>query len=82
MRFNFFLYVFDIRFIHNFNRQHRPYKLKMNHFADVTDKEMQKYKGLLNESYHDNSAKKFVPPKIDVEVTPIPKTLDWREYGM
>lgn len=71
----------NLRFIHNFNRQHRPYKLKMNHFADVTDKEMQKYKGLLNESYHDNSAKKFVPPKIDVEVTPIPKTLDWREYG-
>ena len=54
----------------------------MNHFADLTDKEMHHYKGLLNESFHDNEAKQFIPPVIDTDVTPIPKSLDWREYGI
>ncbi|XP_047134693.1 uncharacterized protein LOC100204117 isoform X2 [Hydra vulgaris] len=71
----------NVRFINTINRQHLPYKLHVNHFADVTDNEMQRYKGLLNESYNDINAKKFEPPNIDFSVTPIPRKLDWREYG-
>ena len=43
---------------------------------------MNLYKGLLNESYQDNKAKKFMPPNIDFSITPIPLKLDWREYGI
>jgi len=71
----------NLRFINTLNRQHLTYKLQVNHFADATDKEMNRYKGLLNESYQDETALKFEPPKIDLAITPIPSSLDWREYG-
>ena len=70
-----------LRYINTLNRQHLGFKLHVNHFADTTEKEMDHYKGLLNESYQDNQARQFKPPEIDLAITPIPDTLDWREYG-
>ena len=48
----------------------------------MTEKEVGQYKGLLDEpegTY--NGGKKFKIPHIDFANTPIPKSLDWREYG-
>ena len=48
----------------------------------MTEKEVGQYKGLLDEpegTY--NGGKKFKIPHIDFANTPMPKSLDWREYG-
>ena len=54
----------------------------MNKFADMTEKEVNQYTGLLDEpdgTY--NGGKRFKIPNIDFANTPIPKSLDWREFG-
>jgi len=72
----------NMRFINSHNRKHLGYNLKLNKFADMTEKEVGQYKGLLDEpegTY--NGGKKFKIPHIDFANTPMPKSLDWREYG-
>ena len=75
-------FSFLYRFVNALNRQHLSYKLKLNKFADMTDKEVDRYKGLLNEPEETyNGGKKLHVPDIDFSSTPIPEMLDWREYG-
>eukprot|EP00795_Rhopilema_esculentum_P007454 gene7454-13220_t len=72
----------NMRFINSHNRKHLGYSLKMNKFADMTEKEVSLYTGLLDEpegTY--NGGKRFKIPDIDFAHTPIPESLDWREYG-
>eukprot|EP00112_Aurelia_sp_Birch-Aquarium-sp1_P017337 Seg4002.5 transcript_id=Seg4002.5/GoldUCD/mRNA.D3Y31 product="Counting factor associated protein D" protein_id=Seg4002.5/GoldUCD/D3Y31 len=72
----------NMRFINSHNRRHLGYSLKMNKFADMTEKEVNQYTGLLDEpdgTY--NGGKRFKIPNIDFANTPIPKSLDWREFG-
>ena len=48
----------------------------------MTEKEVGQYKGLLDEpdgTY--NGGKQFEIPDIDFGSTPIPTSLDWRDYG-
>lgn len=53
----------------------------MNHFGDVTEKEMTQYKGLLNDSQKDDHAKPFTAPIVRHASHIIPISLDWRDYG-
>ena len=73
--------IMMFRFINTRNRQNISYRLKMNHFGDVTDKEMTHYKGLLNDSRKDNESKPFVAPNLHTASHLIPLSLDWRDYG-
>ena len=48
----------------------------------MTEKEVGQYTGLLDEpdgTY--NGGKQFTIPHIDFANTPIPQSLDWRDYG-
>jgi len=53
----------------------------LNHFADISEEEMNHYRGLLNESYVDKDATLFKPPALNFSTISVPKSLDWRKYG-
>lgn len=74
---------FYYRFIKSRNRQHLTYKLKPNHMADLTTKEIEKRKGLLHGTNDDskNGGKPFVLSVKDKGVA-LPEHVDWRKAGM
>ena len=57
------------------------YTLKLNHMADVTDKEFQKNKGLLKEEEKTgNGGLKFALSDRDTNKK-LPSTVDWNKAG-
>lgn len=73
---------FFSRFIKSRNRQHLTYKLKPNHMADLTAKEIEKRKGLLHDAIgsNENGGKPFVLSVKDRGVA-LPEHVDWRKAG-
>ena len=58
--------------------------MEPNELSDVTDDEFEMYKGLLiDPSGGDEVLKKQEIPEARLKIpqTPLPNTLDWREYG-
>lgn len=83
MPFSFTLYL---RFISSKNRAALNFTLAPNELSDVTDDEFEMYKGLLIDpgGGDDETLKKQEIPeaRFNTPDTPLPKCLDWREYGM
>ena len=50
------LSVLLFRYIRSINRKNLPYKLSINHFADLTDDEFSTYKGLINDDDADDDS--------------------------
>lgn len=77
-------YNFYRRFISSKNRAALNFTLVPNELSDVTDDEFEMYKGLLiDPGGGDEGLKKQEIPeaRLNIPNTPLPKSLDWREYG-
>lgn len=80
-RFNVFKH--NVKFIHNFNKEDQPYKLKINKFADMTNHEFKSayasskidHHRILRGHVHGNTS--FMYEK----VTTVPTSVDWRKNG-
>ena len=55
---------------------HLGYKLRSNHLMDLTDEELHKHKGLLNDQHVFNGGIPFQPKSDN-----FPSTVDWRKQG-
>ncbi|XP_058968750.2 counting factor associated protein D [Pocillopora verrucosa] len=75
----------NMRFISSKNRAALNFTLAPNELSDVTDDEFEMYKGLLIDpgGGDDETLKKQEIPeaRFNTPDTPLPKCLDWREYG-
>ncbi|XP_048583026.1 pro-cathepsin H isoform X2 [Nematostella vectensis] len=74
------IYKHNFRFISSKNRQNLSYKLKTNHLADLTEKEVQRTNGLLDDATKCTHAQSL---HFDLAkaLHKIPVKLDWRDYG-
>ncbi|KZV36969.1 hypothetical protein F511_27706 [Dorcoceras hygrometricum] len=80
-RFNVF--KANIHYVHNFNKKNKPYKLKLNKFADMTNHEFRSvYSGskvrhhrMLQGSLRGNETFMYV------NVQDVPPSVDWRKKG-
>ena len=80
----FLLKQFHHRFISSKNRAALNFTLAPNELSDVTENEFEMYKGLLiDPSGGDDGLKKQEIPeaRLTIPTTPLPDSLDWREYG-
>lgn len=81
MRFNVFKHNID--YIHNFNKEDQPYKLKVNKFADMTNHEFRTayasskidHHRVLRGATHRNTD--FMYEKVSA----VPTSVDWRKNG-
>ncbi|XP_071729351.1 cysteine protease Amb a 11.0101-like [Rutidosis leptorrhynchoides] len=80
-RFNVF--KSNVQFVHEGNKQNRPYKLHLNKFADLTQHEFTNTYG--NSKIGHLSALRGMPPPNDnfiyANATNIPKEIDWRNHN-
>lgn len=79
-----FYYNFHHRYINSKNRAALNFTLAPNELSDVTENEFEMYKGLLiDPSGGDEGLKKQEIPeaRLTIPKTPLPDSLDWREYG-
>ncbi|KAI8019552.1 hypothetical protein LOK49_LG04G02209 [Camellia lanceoleosa] len=80
-RFNVFKY--NVHYVHNVNKKDKPYKLKLNKFADMTNHEFKstyagsnvKHHRMLRGSPKGNGT--FIYEKVDM----VPPSVDWRKKG-
>ncbi|KAJ6663430.1 hypothetical protein lerEdw1_009509 [Lerista edwardsae] len=71
-------FTHNMRFVHSKNRANLPYKLALNHLADLTQEEMAVMRGKLR-STTPNKGKPF-PEEMYVGLI-LPESMDWRLYG-
>ena len=74
----------SFRFVHSHNRAQRSYNLDVNHLSDISDEEFEMMKG---QPYPDTPELKKeledIPQlRIKIPTSPLPLSLDWRDYGM
>ena len=72
----------SFRFIHSTNRKNLNFKLSTNHMADVDDEEYIRYRGSKEEPrYVDHHSKQSLMNEDAFNISGVPDTLDWRNYG-
>ncbi|MQL70158.1 hypothetical protein Taro_002438 [Colocasia esculenta] len=73
----------NVRYIHEFNKMGKPYKLGLNKFGDLTPEEFrQKYAGYkIGHSALHHEAPKRSQLFSHVNVTDVPPSVDWRTRG-
>ncbi|KAK2151582.1 hypothetical protein LSH36_358g01013 [Paralvinella palmiformis] len=69
----------NVRFIHSKNRAGLSYKLRVNHLADMTEKELAVMRGYRPSLRKDSGAIPF--DKMAISITKVPAYVDWRLYG-
>ena len=69
------------RFIKSRNRQHLGYTLKPNHLTDMTEKEVEREKGLLKANHEALIGGAMFHVPLGDENRDPPETLDWRQRG-
>ncbi|XP_028394716.1 uncharacterized protein LOC114518884 [Dendronephthya gigantea] len=72
------IYRHNLRFINSRNRMHLGYKLSSNHLMDMTDEELHKQKGLLQDE-GENISNGGVP--FEPLSNYFPPSVDWRKQG-
>ena len=77
-----------IRYIHSMNRKNKHFKLKTNHFADMSHDEVDSHVGSMTKFDPRNHAgvkqlHKHNPVYVGSAPKPldVPEELDWRDYG-
>ncbi|KAJ4841168.1 hypothetical protein Tsubulata_030193 [Turnera subulata] len=79
-RFNVFKQ--NLEHIHRANQQDRPYKLKLNRFADMTNHEfMQHYGGSKVSHYRQLHGPRRTTSFMHENTTDLPSSVDWRKNG-
>lgn len=78
-RFNVFKY--NVQYIHKVNQMDKPYKLKLNKFADMTNHEFKT--GFDSKIQHFRALKgeRRTTPFRHEKTTDPPPSIDWRQYG-
>ncbi|XP_046857407.1 LOW QUALITY PROTEIN: cathepsin K-like [Xenia sp. Carnegie-2017] len=72
----------NLRFIHSTNRKNLNFKLSTNHMADVDHVEYVRYHGSKEEHrYYNHHSNQKMMNDIAVNLTGVPLSLDWRDYG-
>ncbi|XP_066494604.1 digestive cysteine proteinase 2-like [Tiliqua scincoides] len=71
-------FTHNMRFVHSKNRANLPFKLALNHLADLTQEEMAVMRGKLKST----TPNKGLPfPKETYVGLILPESMDWRMYG-
>lgn len=80
-RFNVF--KANVQYVHNFNKKDKPYKLKLNKFADMTTHEFKSLYASSKIKHHRmlQGASRASPSFNYANVTDIPPSVDWRAKG-
>ncbi|XP_057293045.1 uncharacterized protein LOC130621724 isoform X2 [Hydractinia symbiolongicarpus] len=82
------IFKHNIRYIHSHNRKNESFKLKENHFLDMSkeelavyhgslEKDTKKHKGIIDIAKHEKHTERSSPPNED----DIPDEVDWRDFG-
>ncbi|CAH9111180.1 unnamed protein product [Cuscuta epithymum] len=80
-RFNVF--KSNVDYVHNFNKKDKPYKLKLNKFADMTNHEFRRTYADAKIKHHRllQGASRARPSFQYANVTDVPASVDWRAKG-
>ncbi|KAG9445528.1 hypothetical protein H6P81_011656 [Aristolochia fimbriata] len=79
-RFNVF--KANVHFIHQFNNKDKPYKLKLNRFADLTNNEFRtSYAGSRVSHHRMFKGNRRATGFVHENVTRVPASVDWRKTG-
>ncbi|KAJ7304260.1 hypothetical protein JRQ81_011800 [Phrynocephalus forsythii] len=71
-------FTHNMRFVHSKNRANLPFKLALNHLADLTQEEIAVMRGKLKSTASNNGLP--FPEELYVGLI-LPESLDWRLYG-
>lgn len=73
-----------LRFVHSHNRAKLNYTLELNHLSDISDSEfeMMKGQGDMDSPTIQKEINQIPQLRIKIPKEPLPKNLDWRNYGI